>query len=94
MNSFEKFAQGELEKARKALGDGTDDDRWRPGETAVDALIRERDEALARLHQLTWCACCGDRITPKTLNAQGVRHLPDSVICGQCEFVNSEDDAV
>lgn len=41
--------RAELEKAREAMGHGTDDARWRPGETAVDALIRERDEARARL---------------------------------------------
>lgn len=44
--------RAEIEKARAAMGHGTDDARWRPGETAVDALIRERDEALAQLAAL------------------------------------------
>lgn len=35
--------EAEVQKAREAMGNGTDDSRWRPGETAVDALIRERD---------------------------------------------------
>jgi hypothetical protein len=30
------------------MGLGADDERWRPGETAVDALIRERDVARER----------------------------------------------
>ena len=32
-------------KAQEAMGNGADDSRWRPGETAVEALIRERDAA-------------------------------------------------
>lgn len=36
-----------MERARAAVGNGTDDEMWRPGETAVDALIRRCDEALA-----------------------------------------------
>ncbi|NBT36170.1 MAG: hypothetical protein EBT03_11680 [Betaproteobacteria bacterium] len=35
-------------KAMEAMGLGADDERWRPGETAVDALIRERDVARER----------------------------------------------
>lgn len=48
--------EAEAEKAREAMGNGTDDSRWRPGETAVDALIRERDaERSARQDLLrTW----------------------------------------
>jgi len=40
-------ALAEIEKARTALGQGANDSRWRPGETAVDALIREWLRALA-----------------------------------------------
>lgn len=34
-------AEIEIEKAKAALGYGVDDARWRPGETAVEALVRE-----------------------------------------------------
>lgn len=40
-------ARAEVATACAAMGHGSDDARWKPGETAVDALIRERDEARA-----------------------------------------------
>ena len=43
-----KADREQVTKAQEAMGNGADDSRWRPGETAVDALIRERDEAKAR----------------------------------------------
>lgn len=56
-------------KAQEAIGNGTDDSRWQPGETAVDALIRERDEArshFARLRSAAYSAArsliCGHQI--------------------------------
>lgn len=39
-------AKEQILAAQKALGNGTDDEAWRPGETAVAALIRFRQEAL------------------------------------------------
>lgn len=44
--------QEEIRKAQEATLNGADDSRWRPGETAVDALIRERNRALACLQEL------------------------------------------
>ena len=44
-------ARAEILKAQKALGNGVDDGVWRPGESAVDALIRalaDADEDVAR----------------------------------------------
>lgn len=44
----------EVEKAREFLGNGTDDSRWMPGETAVDALIRllaEAEQKIAAVEQ-------------------------------------------
>jgi hypothetical protein len=37
-------ARNEIAKARAALRDGADDSRWRLGETAVEALVRENAE--------------------------------------------------
>lgn len=42
----------ELLKAQVVLNNGADDSRWRPGESAVDALIRERDAALGMVATL------------------------------------------
>lgn len=52
MTDDEDFLRAEIEKAAAALGYGADDSRWRPGETAVEALIRERDEALRDLERI------------------------------------------
>ena len=56
-------ARAQVSAAQAAVGNGADDARWRPGETAVDALIRERDEALE-------VAACD----PNDLRATIVRH--------------------
>lgn len=37
-------AGAEIDKVRAVFSHGAEDDRWRPGETAVDALIREHGE--------------------------------------------------
>ncbi len=42
----------EEDKARVAMDNGVDDSRWRPGEMAVDALIRERDELRSQVERL------------------------------------------
>lgn len=49
----ERDAAIEIEKARAAMLHGADDSRWRPGETAVEALIRERDEARGEAADVT-----------------------------------------
>lgn len=58
--------RAEVLKAQEAMDNGADDSRWRPGETAVDALIRERDELL------------GELITLRALVDS--RHLPDALL--------------
>lgn len=48
MNALsEADVRAELDKVMAVFGYGADDARWRPGETAVDALIREHAEARA-----------------------------------------------
>ena len=44
--------QNEIFKARDAMIRDGDDSRWQPGETTVDALIRERDAARAEVERL------------------------------------------
>jgi len=44
--------RGEIYKVRDAMIRDGDDSRWQPGETTVDALIRERDEARAEVCRL------------------------------------------
>ena len=45
------YYKQEHDKAVEAMGFGSDDARWRPGESAIDALIRERNHfaTLARI---------------------------------------------
>lgn len=60
----------EIGKARAAMDHGADDRRWKPGQTAVDALIAERDEyhRLYRFRsQPRACIHCG--YTPKIIRA-------------------------
>lgn len=45
-------ANDETMKAQGAVGGGADDARWKPGTTAVDTLISERDAANAEVERL------------------------------------------
>lgn len=46
-------ASADTIKAQEAMGNGADDSRWKPGERAVDALIRERDQLRAKSRAAT-----------------------------------------
>jgi hypothetical protein len=49
------LAQKDILLAQEAMDNGSDDSRWIPGETAVVALIRERDKYRAIVHQHNLC---------------------------------------
>jgi len=45
ISETDRYLRGEVAKAQAAMDYGADDSRWKPGETSVDALIRERNNA-------------------------------------------------
>lgn len=72
------WARAEIDKAQQALQYGTDDSRWFPGETAVEALIRiagERGKGNDSLRRvaLTAIRTLGKRLTPQD------RDLPETL---------------
>lgn len=72
---------GEIEKARAAMAYGADDSTWRPGDTAVDALIRDRDGERVRSHAL--------RAMLK--NAEPLKAAEIARIVAACERQREED---
>jgi hypothetical protein len=77
----------EVLKAQAAMGNGTDDGRWRPGETAVDALIRERDEAQASASTLT---CVLEGLAPR-LTEKEARAVAEEILRGVGQYVRTEE---